>query len=81
MFKSSTSVKLRGRPWWPSPSVHGTVQCPKRALPQSALTKAALVEVLGCRMQSRETPDPDVRLKVWVGFLKKSFEKNVHFGL
>lgn len=53
----------------------------KRALPQSALAKAALVEVLGCRMQSRETPDPDVRLKVWVGFLKKTFEKNVHFGL
>ena len=53
----------------------------KRALPQSALAKAALVEVLGCRMQSREDPDPDVRLKVWVGFLKKSLEKNVHLGL
>ena len=53
-------------------------QVPKRALPTNCVTKVTPVEVLSCRMSNRSEPLEEPKLKLWVGFLKRSFEKMVH---
>ena len=56
-------------------------QVTKRALPASSVTKVTAVEVLSARMSNRSEPLEEPRMKLWVGFLKRSFEKMVHTDL
>ena len=53
-------------------------QVSKRALPAGCIVKATVVEVLCCRMSSRSQPLEEPKMKLWVGFLKRQFEKMVH---
>ena len=53
-------------------------QVSKRALPAGCIVKATVVEVLCCKMSNRSEPLEDIKMKLWVGFLKRQFEKMVH---
>ena len=56
-------------------------QVTKRALPAASVNKVTAVEVLSARMSNRSEPLEEPRMKLWVGFLKRSFEKMVHSDL
>ena len=50
----------------------------KRAFPATGFVKATLVEVISARLESRSSPDPEHKMRVWAGFLKPGQEKFVH---
>ena len=60
----------------PHSAWHRTIS--KRAIPASCLTKTSLLEVQACRMSNRFEAEPEEKLKLWVGFLNREFEKSVH---
>ena len=50
----------------------------KRAFPAAGFTKGILLEVVACRQESRSIPDPEQRIRLWVGYLKSGLEKHIH---
>ena len=50
----------------------------KRAFPSAGFTKGILLEVVASRQESRSIPDPEQKMRLWVGYLKSGFEKHIH---
>ena len=52
----------------------------QRLLPRTALSRPVLCSVAACHQDTREEPEAELQMKVWVGILSTPLLDGIHFG-